>query len=111
LSKTDDFSWRIYFEPESNQIDFKDMQKLQFNTYSDNQWTISPPSLKRFINDFKALAKDKPPDAEVVNFRAQWNFVRQNPPGKEKTEGRKVIGLSQKDFLPVIEMLERDNTV
>ena len=29
--------------------------------------------------------------------------------GKEKTEGQKIVALSKKDFLPVIEMLERDN--
>lgn len=29
--------------------------------------------------------------------------------GKEKTEGTKVVALSKDDFLPVIEMLERDN--
>jgi hypothetical protein len=28
LSKTDDVSWRLYFEPDSNQIDYQDMQKL-----------------------------------------------------------------------------------
>jgi hypothetical protein len=28
LTKTDDNSWRLYFEPDSNQIDYQDMQKL-----------------------------------------------------------------------------------
>ncbi len=45
----------------------------------------------------------------MVKFKAQWNFVRDNPLGKEKVEGQNTIVLSKKDFLPVIEMLERDN--
>ena len=31
--------------------------------------------------------------------------------GKEKTEGQKIVALSKADFLPVIEMLERDNQI
>lgn len=76
LTKTDDASWRLYFEPQSNQIDYSDMQKLQFNTYSETQWTISPPSLKKFINDFKSISKDKTKETEIVNFKAQWTFTR-----------------------------------
>ena len=109
LTKTDDNSWRLYFEPDSNQIDFQDMQKLQFNTYSDNQWTISPPSLKKFIKDFKTVTKDVEDDLSIVNFKAEWSFVRKNPIGKETTKGTKVIPLSKKDMLPIIMMLERDN--
>jgi len=85
------------------------MQKLQFNTYSDNQWTISPPSLKKFIKDFKTVTKDVEDDLSIVNFKAEWSFVRKNPIGKETTKGTKVIPLSKKDMLPIIMMLERDN--
>ena len=85
LTKADDVSWRLYFEPDSNQIDYQDMQKLQFNTYAESQWTISPPSLKRFINDFKSVSKDPSKEASIVNFRAYWSFNRDNPTGKEKT--------------------------
>jgi hypothetical protein len=56
LTKVDDMSWRLYFEPASSQIDYQDMQKLQFNAYSDTQWAISPPSLRRFIHDFNGAA-------------------------------------------------------
>ena len=59
LTAIDDQSWRLYFEPQNTQVDYEDMEKVQFNTYSDTQWTISPPSLRRFINDFKATSKDK----------------------------------------------------
>jgi hypothetical protein len=65
--------------------------------------------LKKFINDFKIVSKDKSKESEMVKFKAQWNFVRDNPLGKEKVEGQNTIVLSKKDFLPVIEMLERDN--
>ena len=84
------------------------MQKIQFNTYSDSQWTISPPSLKRFINDFNNSAKDAGQDVPILNFKAVWTFKRDNPTGKEKTEGRKVIPLTKKDMLPIIMMLEQD---
>lgn len=36
LTKADDISWRLYFEPQSNQIDYQDMQKLQFTSYSES---------------------------------------------------------------------------
>jgi len=45
----------------------------------------------------------------MVNFKAKWNFLRDNPIGKEKVEGGKIVALTKKDFLPVIEMLERDS--
>jgi hypothetical protein len=67
--------------------------------------------LKRFINDFKTVSKDQSKESNIVNFKAQWIFIRNNPAGKEKTLGAKVIALTKKDFLPVIEMLERDNSV
>jgi len=85
------------------------MQKLQFNTYSDNQWTISPPSLKKFIKDFKTVTKDVNDELNIVNFKAEWSFVRKNPIGKETTKGNKIIPLSKKDMVPIINMLERDN--
>jgi len=84
------------------------MQKIQFNTYSDSQLTISPPSLKRFINDFNYAAKDLGQDVPIINFKAVWTFKRDNPTGKEKTEGRKEIALTKKDMLPIITMLEQD---
>jgi hypothetical protein len=70
LTKVDDGSWRLYFEPDSNQIDYQDMQKLQFNTYADSQWTISPPSLKKFINDCKSISKGADKERNIVNFKA-----------------------------------------
>lgn len=85
------------------------MQKLQFNTYSESQWTISPPALRRFIQDFKLMSKDKANDAVMVNFKAKWTFLRDFPLSKEKVEGGKVIALTKLDLLPVIEMIERDN--
>ncbi len=87
------------------------MQKIQFTTYSDSQWTISPPSLRRFIKDFKAVSKDKSNEIQMIRFKSRWTFVRDNPVGKEKVEGEQIVILSKKDFLPVIEMLERNNHV
>lgn len=67
--------------------------------------------MKKFINDFKSISKDKTKETEIVNFKAQWTFTRGQPMGKEKTEGQKIVALSKADFLPVIEMLERDNQI
>ena len=111
LTKADDISWRLYFEPQSNQIDYQDMQKLQFTSYSESQWSISPPSLKRFINDFKTAAKDKAADADMINFKSSWMFIRDNPTGKEKPEGKKTVALSKRDCMPLIKMLEKDNNM
>lgn len=95
LTKADDVSWRLYFEPHNSQIDFQDMQKLQFNTYSDTQWSISPPSLRRFINDFNVAARDQPPEAPILNFKSSWTLKRGSPVGKEKASGTKQITLSR----------------
>jgi hypothetical protein len=87
------------------------MEKLQFTSYSESQWTISPPSLKRFIADFRNVAKDQPLDAEMIYFKSSWTFNRDHPAGKEKPEGKKVVALSKKDCLPLIKMLEKDNNM
>ena len=55
------------------------------------------------------MTKDVNDDLSIVNFKAEWSFVRKNPIGKETTKGNKVIPLSKKDMLPIIMMLERDN--
>ena len=47
----------------------------------------------------------------MIRFKSRWTFVRDNPVGKEKVEGEQIVILSKKDFLPVIEMLERNNHV
>ena len=86
------------------------MQKFIFNTFSDTAWDISPPSLKSFIKDFKATAKDKPDDALIVNFKVEWTFVRQFPIGKEKVQGKKIVQLTKADLIPVEEILARDNS-
>lgn len=109
LTKTDDNSWRLYFEPTNRQIDYVDMQKLQFNTYSDNQWTISPPSLRTFIMDFRQSTRDLANDTDVINFKAHWTFTRDNPTGKENTQGYRTIKVSKKAFMPVVQMLEKDS--
>jgi hypothetical protein len=50
------------------------MQKVVFNTFSDVQWTISPPSLKSFIKDFQNVAAGKSDDEKLVNFILHWEF-------------------------------------
>ena len=35
MTQAEDTSWRLYFEPESNQLELGDMQKMVFNTFSD----------------------------------------------------------------------------
>jgi hypothetical protein len=69
-------------------MDPADMQKIIFNTFSDQQWAISPPSMKTFIKDFKNISKGKSDDTKVINFRTEWNFVRKFPVGKEKSSGK-----------------------
>jgi len=52
----------------------EDMQKIIFNTFSDIQWAISPPSLKSFIKDFQNIAKQKADGEKLVNFIVKWEF-------------------------------------
>lgn len=57
------------------------------------------------------MAKDQALDAEIINFKSSWTLNRDNPTGKEKTLGKKVVALSKKDCLPLIKMLEKDNNM
>jgi hypothetical protein len=108
INTDEDTSWRLYFEPESNNIDYRDMQKLVFNTFSDSQWTISPPSLRSFVKDFKVIAKEKGDNDTIVNFILSFEFLRGAPVGKEKARGRHVVELSKNDIIPVETILEKD---
>lgn len=111
LTQAEDNSWRLYFEPESNQIELQDMQKVVFNTFSDVQWTISPPSLKSFIKDFQNVAAGKSDDEKLVNFILHWEFQRDFPVGKERTAGVNKVSLTKQDIVPVEAILEKDNKI
>jgi hypothetical protein len=49
------------------------------------------------------------PETPIINFRAQWSFKRDNPVGKERAEGTRVIPLSKRELLPIVKMLELDS--
>lgn len=87
------------------------MQKMTFNTFSDVQWTISPPSLKSFIKDFQNVAKTKSDDEKLVNFIVSWEFLRKFPIGKEKTQGKNVVALTKRDIIPVETILENEGKI
>lgn len=71
-------------------------------------WTISPPSLRRFLSDFHEVAKDKPDDFDIIKFKSELTFVREFPVGKEKSLGKREILLKKKDVEPVIAIIEKE---
>jgi hypothetical protein len=70
-------------------------------------WTISPPSLRRFLSDFHDTTKDKPDDFDVIKFKSELTFQREFPVGKEKSIGKREIVLKKKDVEPVIAIIEK----
>jgi hypothetical protein len=58
------------------------MQKMYFSPYSETQWSISPPSLQKFIDDFNSF---KGQDRAFVDIKSSWQFKRDNPIGNEVT--------------------------
>ena len=53
LKNTDVDPLQDLFESESIFFEPSNMQKLYFSPYSDFEWMISPPSLIKFIDDYR----------------------------------------------------------
>jgi len=56
---------------------------MNFSPYSETEWSISPPSLVKFIDDYKNLEGDK---FAFVEVKSSWSFKRKNPMGNEITQ-------------------------
>lgn len=71
------------------------MQKMSFSPYSESEWSISPPSLEKFIDDFK---KFKEFDNGYVEIKSSWTFKRDNPIGNEVTNSHSSVKMKIEDF-------------
>ena len=71
------------------------MQKMSFSPYSETKWSISPPSLKKFIKDFNTF-KEK--EDTYVEIKSHWQFKRDNPIGNEIASGTERVRIDLKDF-------------
>jgi len=40
-----------------------------------------------------------------------WEFFRDYPVGKEKSQGRNIVALTKQDIIPVEAILEKDNKI
>jgi hypothetical protein len=102
LSGEDFTSMTGMFQEGGTKFDRDDMQKMYFSPYSELSWSISPPSLQKFIDDYLALMAST---ATFFEVKTQWTFRRENPIGNEQTgqEIRSRLQISQ--LQPVIDLL------
>ena len=50
-------SLTMMFSEGNTKFEKDDMQKMYFSPYSELSWSISPPSLQHFIDDYEQLNK------------------------------------------------------
>ena len=77
---------------------------MYFSPYSEMGWSISPPSLQKFIDDYNQL---QPSPQSFFEVKTSWSFKRENPIGNEQTgqEIRSRLLISQ--LQPVIDLLSQ----
>ena len=66
---------------------------MNFSPYSEAEWSISPPSLVKFIEDYRNL-EDEP--YAFVEVKSSWSFKRSNPMGNEITQSETKTRMSIK---------------
>ena len=76
---------------------------MHFSPYSESEWSISPPSLKKFIDDYNHFKND--PYA-FVEVKSNWLFKRNNPVGNEATASEFKSRMSILKLQPIVSMLE-----
>jgi hypothetical protein len=76
------------------------MQKMYFSPYSELSWSISPPSMQKFIEDYQQL-KSENLDA-FFEVKTQWVFERDNPIGNEETRSEMHTRLPLNQLEPII---------
>lgn len=79
------------------------MQKMNFSPYSETEWSISPPSLQKFIDDYNMLKSDQ---FAFVEVKSSWNFKRSNPMGNEATQSETKTRMSIQKLQPIVDMLD-----
>ena len=84
-----------YFYPTSITYDAEEMQKVEFSPYSETEWTISPPSMKKFISDFDNIVDV---EGSYVDIRVQWSFYRENLLGTETATGYNEVRINSTEF-------------
>ena len=83
------------YVPVTVQFDPADMQKMSFSPYSESEWSISPPSLDKFIADFRRF---KEQDNAYVEIKSTWQFRRDFPIGNEVTNHHSTMRMRIDDF-------------
>jgi piezo-type mechanosensitive ion channel component 1/2 len=104
LDESDFGSLTLLFSEGSTKFEREDMQKMYFSPYSEMGWSISPPSLQKFIDDYNQL---QPSPQSFFEVKTSWSFKRENPIGNEQTgqEIRSRLLISQ--LQPVIDLLSQ----
>ena len=57
------------FTPVNVVFENQNMQKMFFSPYSETTWSISPPSLTKFINDFDNFSNE---EKSYVEIKSEW---------------------------------------
>jgi hypothetical protein len=78
------------------------MQKMSFSPYSESEWSISPPSLDKFVADFRRF---KQQDNAYVELKSTWQFKRDFPMGMELTTSHNSVKMRIDEFQPIINLL------
>lgn len=55
---------------------------MRFSPYSEQEWSISPPSLQKFIQEYN---EDNNNNQSYIDVRSIWSFRRNDPMGNEVT--------------------------
>ncbi len=84
------------------------MQKMYFSPYSELSWSISPPSLQKFIEDYQQLKADT--SGAFFEVKTQWVFARDNPIGNEETRQEMRTRLPLEQLEPIISTMLAQST-
>ena len=58
LSHEEQASFDHFFTPIESDLNHKNLQRVQFTPYSENNWFISSPSLQRLAQDYEMFSGD-----------------------------------------------------
>ena len=80
MLQTDLDDLETIFAEGGTKFELQNMQKMYFSPYSEVGWTISPPSLKTFIEDYNQINNLQ---NAFFDVKTLWTFKRDNPIGNE----------------------------
>jgi hypothetical protein len=106
LSENEQASFDQYFTPVESDLNHKNLQRVQFTPYSENNWFISSPSLQRMAQDYEMFSQPSNGDSEAkVKFTSSWSFTRDQPADAQTATGSIVREMTLTSFKPFIDLI------